>query len=465
MFSTSIFVNIISMFTSVYIARVFAPEKYGEYGVLLSIIAVFQSIASLGLPSILTREIARNQEHSRFYYVAARTMANWGCLLAWVLATAFGLIFYAVPVTQLVLILLIIWMNNVWAILQSTAYGMQRMEFNGMINLATTLVLMLVYVAIPRRFISIDCVLLVSLICLTLKNIVYYFVCRRQKIFTGAVPEAREVRKKGRWMIYASYSFLVMGLFSMLTTQVPVFFLSTNSSAEEVGYFNTANKLLLPLVLFVSTLSTAIFPNLSQLYVNDRVRYVQKLKLVFSTIAFLGILSCFFLSLFRSEIVALIYGEAYKNTGLVMAYQCWFMLAHVMFCFFGGIFTSSDNQKLLMYLSIAYACVNVPILWIGSYFDAQILSLCYVIGAAINISYHWYFMEKVLDFAISRKFTILLFGSILLFMGLSLVIPEHLNIGFKIAGAFTILGLSVLVLRKKIKATVDEILNRRPSAN
>jgi O-antigen/teichoic acid export membrane protein len=47
--STNLLVSMIAMITSIYIARILSPIHYGEYSVILSIIAMFQVFSCLGL--------------------------------------------------------------------------------------------------------------------------------------------------------------------------------------------------------------------------------------------------------------------------------------------------------------------------------------------------------------------------------------------------------------------------------
>jgi O-antigen/teichoic acid export membrane protein len=455
--SANLLVSLIGMITSIYIARVLSPFHYGEYAVLISIIGMFQVLASLGLPSTITRTIARNQENSKPIFKASIWAYSGGFFIA-----SFFLLLYMLFVNEtnsgfmIVLMILSLFSQSLWSLFENVAFGMQRMEYSGLINLILTSLLFVTYVVIPKAHITVALVLMVSVIAQLFKDGLYYYFCKKNKLFTGEVYENLSFKTNAFQFIKDSLPFLIMGGFSMMSNQMPILFLNANSGAEQVAYFNTANKLLLPITLFITTAMTALFPNLAKLYLTDKESYKDKIKTALFAIALLGVFGAIAVSLFRSEIVTFLYGKAYQNTGLVMAYQCWFIIAFAFFCFFGSIFSSADKQKLLSYLSIAYAIVSVPILWLGSHYGAEYLSLAFIITAVINMSYHWYFMQKILPTPLTNTFTLKLFGLIVLPFGFSFLIPENLGLGLKIFIYLCTIGIIGFLVKNYIISLIKE---------
>jgi O-antigen/teichoic acid export membrane protein len=233
--------------------------------------------------------------------------------------------------------------------------------------------------------------------------------------------------------------------------------LNANSGAEQVAYFNSANKLLLPIELFITAAMTALFPNLSKLYYVNKAKFKYKIKVALTVIICLGVLGAITVSLFSSEIVSLIYGESYRNTSLVMVYQSWFTLAFALFGFFGSIFSSADKQKLLSYLSIVYAAISVPILWLGSHFGAVYLSLAFIVTALINISYHWYFVQKILPTPFSKTFVIKLLLLIFIPLTMSFFIPENLDLFYRLFIYIIVIFIFSISLRRRVYSLWKEM--------
>jgi O-antigen/teichoic acid export membrane protein len=394
------------MFTSIYIARILKPNAYGYYGVILSIVAILQVLSGLGLSATITRKVARNQGKSLAIFLTSLRSYGLGFAATSILFLLYYLCFKNDLTFQLFILIEINLLSlNGWTMIQNVAFGMERMESNGLINLIFTIILLLSYLIIPHTLISVYFVFSISIVIQLIKVITYYFICKKEKNFTGE-PSNKNARIESVQLIKISIPFLVMASFSMFSNQLPILFLNSNSGASQVAFYNTANKLLLPITLVITTLMTAIYPNLSKIYLANKSEYSSRIKIIFKSISVIGISGAIFVILFRNEIVKIIYGTAYIQTGNVMAYQSIFMVVFALFCFIGNIFSSSDHQKLLSKLSIAYAVISVPILWYGSSFGAESLSIAFVIAAILNFTYHWYFLQKILPVPFEKRFTL-----------------------------------------------------------
>jgi O-antigen/teichoic acid export membrane protein len=448
------------MFTSIYIARVLSPVHYGEYSVLLTVSGMFQVFAFLGLPATVTREVARNQDKSKSIFRASIWAFSGGLLIA-----CFFLLIYLLFVTatdsaaMVVLLVLSLFAQSSWGLFESVAFGMQRMEYSGLINLVFTCILFVAYVIIPKEYISVELVFMVSVFSQLLKSVFYYLLVKKNQMLTGEMPTGFGDRVNAVQIVKISLPFLVLGIFSMLSNQLPILFLNFNAGAEQVAFFNTANKLIMPINLFITTAMTALFPNLSRLYHFDKDAYVAKIKMGFTFIAILGVFGAVTVSLFSTEIVSIVYGKSYSHTGVVIAYQVWFTIAFAFFCFFGGILSSADKQKTLSYLSIAYSIVSVPILWIGSHYGAESLALAFIIAAMINMSYHWYFMQKMLASPFTKTFTVKLILIVAVPFMVSLFIPENLNFIYRFVAYISIILIIIFTFNKRIRYAVKNLKN------
>ena len=115
-----------------------------------------------------------------------------------------------------------------------------------------------------------------------------------------------------------SMPYYILNIFSLVSTQLPILFLNSNSSITEVSYFNIANKLLLPMTLFIHSALVALFPNQAKEFVRNQQRFTTKASLMLYFISVVGTISCLIISLFKNEVVLLLYGENYASTGNVL---------------------------------------------------------------------------------------------------------------------------------------------------
>ena len=432
--------HLATMVINIVLARKLAPALFGEYTLIITYLAIFTTISSLGVRQVIIRSIARHQENSLFFFRISLYLRFWGFLFA---VSVYAFYVYVADknfATSISVILLAgVFSNSLWDALQNVAFGMQRMEWTSIINVTGNLILMSFYLLLPNSLFSVKIVVLFFVSILLLKDFCYYISIKLNKLLTSS-GELLPTNYYG--ILKESFPFYLLSLFTLFSTQLPVVFLEMNSNIEEVAFFNSANKLLLPLTLFMNTAMTAIFPNQAQLYARNKRNFGLLSKKI---LLFLVVIGCFLalsVSLLRNELVLILFGEIYKNTGDVMSFQCWFLVLNIIFNFIGTTFGAADRQKLLAITSFVYAGISFPILYYSAYYGAIGLSIGYIIAGVINMTYNYYYFIKTLSIYISLKFTVCLFGLILLCMLTAFAIPSNLNI-FSRVGLVIVLTLIV----------------------
>tara|TARA_E500000331_G_scaffold123539_1_gene121042 strand:+ start:7678 stop:9099 length:1422 start_codon:yes stop_codon:yes gene_type:complete len=450
--SSNIVTSVVGMFTTIILARNLSPNFYGEYGVILSYLSMLNVFSSFGINTIITRDIARDNGLALKIFYSSNLVLILGFVASILLSfLLFEINFIQFNISYLYLVFLILLSNFISNNIQSVSFGVEKMEHIGIISLIISFSTLLFYINLSKDFFSVKVILLTLVFAGFLKNLLLYVTSNYRGIFNNQIFKFDEVIKYAFKLIKLGMPFYIMGFFSMFSNQLPIQFLNNNSNFEEVAFFNTANKLLLPITLFIGTALTAFFPTLSKLYTNDFSKYkrdvIKALKLIF----LLGIVAATFFSLFKVEIVLLIFGIEYKDASNVLAYQVWFMLFFSIFNFIGSILSSSDNNWLLTFLSLAYCVVSVTILWFSSFYGAEMLSIGFLVSAIINLFYHWFFMEKILDWPFTflnrtEFLLLLLIPALFLFL-----LPADLSIVVRLLLFLIIIFTSLIYLIKTLK--------------
>jgi O-antigen/teichoic acid export membrane protein len=217
----------------------------------------------------------------------------------------------------------------------------------------------------------------------------------------------------------------------------------------EVGYFNVSNKLLSPLSIVINTALVTLFPHFSQLYINDKAGFYYQIKKAFILFTIIGIFGAFCVTLFRSEVVNILFGEAYSKSSLVMSYQCWFLVLNTgLLSLISNLLGAMDKQRTLSKITIVGSIISVPVLWYGSKFGAENLSLAYLIFNLFQFSYCWIFLVRFSEKNLNTAFFIRLIAGFLLFMLVSLLLPPSLSIIIRIVVFVITCGIFVLSIRK-----------------
>lgn len=435
----------IAMFTNIIIARWLAPERYGEYALLLTYITLFQVVATLGLRHMVIRTIAINQDKSRYYFYIATLWRLIGYLFCIAVIYVYNLVNPLGYDTFFYFALLAgIFFESFLDNFQNVAFGMQRMEWTSIVNVSVSALTLLAYSVLPAGYIDITNIVIIFLAAALTKNILYYACLVKSRLLKGEASFGKIKREDSSYIIKNSFPYYILAIFTLFSSQFPIIFLKDNCGIQEVAYFNTANKLLLPLMLFLNTAMTALFPNQSILFAKDKAAFNGKAKQILTLLCILGVFCAAVISLFRSELVMLLYGNEYKATGNVMAYQCWYLVLYALFCFIGGTFGAANRQKLLATTSIVYAVVSAPILYWFSKHGAEGLSVGYLVASVVNMTYNYYYLNRVIDHALTKAFTFKLFSLIVLAFTLSNLVPESTPLYIKIILLLAMSGAAYL---------------------
>lgn len=455
LFVCNIMVNIIGLFINMFLARKLQPEGYGEYGLVLSWSSILLVVSSLGIQQVAIRSIAQNQDKSGFYFKVSFIAR----MLGYIITAILFILYYRNFIEKSNFILLIILSQTLvltaWDGIQNLAFGMQRMEYTGYINVFGQIILISLYVILPKSAINITVILILLVTIGALKDIAYYYKCRKEKLFVNSLSDYNKISKNNIYgIIKESFPFYVLAVFTLFTTQFPVLFLERNAGLSEVAYFNTANKLMVPMTTMLNTIMVALFPNLAKDAADNPSVFIEKVKKIITTIIPFAIFICCIIAMFRDEIVYILFGSSYRNTGMVMSTQCWYIVMNFLFSLFGTVWAATKHDNLLSSLSILYACVNTPILWITSKYGASAMSCGYIIGAFINMTYHYWFFLKTLGHKINAAFSIKLFLLLCFGIAFSFIFPINISLLYRFIVSVILAIITAVYLRNKLKATI-----------
>lgn len=442
-----------NMVINIILARKLAPESYGLYALFLTYVTLFFTFSTLGLRRIVIRCIARDQNNSKKYFFVSLIIRFYGVILA---SLAFVIYNQINPVFDdnffVLMILAGIFLQSYWEGFQNVAFGMERMETTSYINVGMALILLLTYLCIDKSLITVELVVGIYTLNFFAKDSVYLFSLFKQKLIKGHYKHnKRQFNLIQKEMLVDSMPYYILNIFSLASTQLPILFLNSNSSLTEVSYFNIANKLLLPMTLFIHSALVALFPNQAKEFVKNQQRFTSKASQMMYFISLVGTIGCLVISMFKSEVVLLLYGESYASTGEVLNLQCWYMVLFSVFGFIGNTLGAADKQKWIASLSIFYACVNAPLLWYCSKFGATGLSYGYLVGAVLNLTYHIYYLQKAMPVKIPSQTFFISFAILISGFFLSVSISDSLSIYMRIL-LIVIVFVLIFLCKNKIVA-------------
>lgn len=410
---TNILIQVLSIFSSIRLARQLQPLGYGVFNLIALQASIFSIVACYGLRLVIIRHIARNNNDARKVFVLSSHIRLVTTAIALILMFFYNLAFGHESLSTLLVLAVmgLILFQTSWDTIESIFFGFEKMETSGIINLIFTLIWIAEIYIIPNSYFNVEVLSLTFVLNQGLKSLFYYFWMRRSIL--NKMPSTTFTNYSEHVdFIKQSNFFFVLAIFSSIQNQMPILLLQFNSTVDQIGLFNLGNRILGPLQMMLNLLLVALFPMLSRLATEDKPLFAKRVKSLMNIIILSGILGSVFFALFSNDVVYLLYGEAYKTSARVILIQCWFTVLFAIFCTIGSVLSALDKQKLLSRLSIIYATTAFPIFYVGTKYGAIGLAWAFVIAAFVNMTYHWVIFRNLIDQNISILYSISIFSII-----------------------------------------------------
>jgi O-antigen/teichoic acid export membrane protein len=448
--ATNIFIQLLSILTSIRLARLLQPAGYGLYNLLLIQGSLFSIIAAFGLHLVIIRYVARNRSDSKYVFGISIQIRIASTLCAILILFIYNIFINKVSITPFFLFLLSFYIIflTFWDSVQNIAFGNERMESAGYLNLLFTCVWVIAVYAIPKDFFNIDILLSIFIFIQILKTFSYYFWLKK-KIFSKINPTTIKPDINYKSIIKQSKYFFILAVMGTFQTQLPVLMLNQNSSLDQVGIFNLGYRILSPLQMVLNVALTSLYPYFSRLAFENKELFVKRIKNLLNLIVVLGVWCCICFSLFSREVVLLLYGNAYLSSAKVILIQCWSTLLFAIFSTIGTVLSSFDKQRMLAILSIVHAFIAISIYYWGTKYGAIGLAWAFVISAYLNLTYHWIVFKNFLSPYITISYLVILSAIIILFNIGTLFVPFELSFTLKIVLVISVTLIAVYYLKNK----------------
>lgn len=447
------------IFTSIKIARSLDPTVFGTYNLLNLHVSIVAVIASFGLRNIIIRSIARDKTIVKKVFFIAIIIRAIGLLLSIVLFCTYFLLYRHYDNLLFLLVLVCILSTVLFDLFESVAFGLEKMEFSGVINLLSTMFWLITIMIIPESQLSLHLIFGLFVFFSTLKTTVYFFSIYKVnyiKNFRFEHIEKYQIIQFSKECIPYYY----LSLLTLLSNQIPILFLEYRSGLAQIGFFNIASKVLMPLNLVLTTILAAIFPSLSRLFITNYKIFIRNIKSIFIIITLFSIAFAFGVTLFRYEVIHLLYGEKYINSSLVLGYQGWYLAIYSVVCLIGTILGAINKQKELSYLAIVCTIIQVPILWYGSKYGAQYLSAAFLVATTITFIIHLYVINSYLKNELSFIFYFKIMALYIIGYVVSIFIPVDLGLFYKVIIFIFISITGGYFILKKYKENLKKIFIR-----
>lgn len=317
-FALRIFSLGLSLIIATLFARLLGAKGYGTYAYTMAWINLIVIPANLGLPAILTREIAAKSTSS---WGTIKGLFRWSTttvmIISSVLALVAGLIAWPLLHQQpqslyaLWLALASLPFTALMRLRQASLQGLHRIALSQISEQLVRPILLLAFVLAAYWFLDdqFDVLWILGLYTITMAAAYVSSTVLLKRVLPPNFSQAVAVFEVRRWLSGAAPFLFISGMY-VITTYTDTLMLGIMRSREEAGIYSAVNQGAQLILFAIMTISLSVEPRISKLYAearfldlqrfltnNARAAFLFTLPLAFAFIAF----GHLFLGLFGPE--------------------------------------------------------------------------------------------------------------------------------------------------------------------
>ena len=353
---------------TIWLARYLGPEGFGVYNYVIAFVALFGGIATLGLPTIVVRDLVRESERrgqilgtASGLLVAASVIAGGlACVAAGLLRPEATEVRAAVAIVATTLFF------------QSSA--VVRYWFESQVAVRHVVVA-------ENLALAISAGIRVVLIVQQAPLMAFFWTLLAESALLAALLVAAYVRRVGdmrSWraerlravaLLSAAWPLALSGAILVVQARLDQFMLAEMAGDRELGYYSVALRVAEGLVFFSLALQSSLFPVLVEARRQSVAVFRDKL-LMFYRVSFLAALAvCVPLALLGQWLVPWLFGAAYEPAGPLLA----LMAGRVFLAFMGvarSVYLTIENMQSHATFTLAVGTVLnllLNLLWIPAH--------------------------------------------------------------------------------------------------
>ena len=323
--------------TTIYVIRYLGPKDFGLLSFALSIIGILYPLATLGLDSILFRNIIKNKDNESTLIITAFRMRLAFSILLFLILCIYLLFSNNEYTSNLLIVILFIGLifNSVEVYKQyfNAIIQYKYISFSNIVAviISSLLKILFIYLKLGVIWFAISVVIEKFIIFVTTK----YFYHKKSNFKGGKYNNdvAKKILADSWTLMFTSFA----GMMYIYSDQIIIkYFLDT----EHVGLYAAPTKLLIFLFFIPSLISNIIYPQIMNLHENLKTeKFLIEIERIYFINFLLAIIIMIFLLLFGEWLILFLFGSEYLRSVDILYISSFGLI----FIFFAG-----NNNKLLM---------------------------------------------------------------------------------------------------------------------
>ena len=342
------------------VARYLGTFEFGQLSLALTLFYIFQVLATAGLKTLVTREVAKDRANTGRYLFNGSVVAAAASLLSILILLVFvRLMKYSSETTSIILLLSIgLLPSALSAICESIFQAWERMHYIVCANLPVNVAkIILTFVLLTRGYgLNYTVIILMCsfIFVLCIEWIIIYISIRNLIL----KMEPRFLLE----LVRSASTFLGIDIFVAVFSSIYIVLLSKMTSETEVGLFSAVAQLLTPVMLVMQSIAVSVFPVMCRRFSNNP-QNLQKITEYFITFFFSFVLPISIILYSISDyLILILYGNReFLHGSELLRIVVWSLIPAALTSVLGYELMASQHERIILSLIVIYSLVNLLI--------------------------------------------------------------------------------------------------------
>jgi O-antigen/teichoic acid export membrane protein len=379
------------------VARHLGAREFGQLSLALTLFYVFQVLAMGGLKTLIVRQVAKDLAQTSVYFVNGSLLAVLSSIgsiaVLWVLVR---LMHYS-SATSLFILLLSLGLlpYTLSAVCEAIFQAWQQMRYISYVNVPANLAKIGAAFLLLSRHRGLDAIVLILLSAFTLVAAIEVWIVLRNFPARHASFDVRFSLATMR----SAITFLGIDGTVAIMSSLNFLFLSKLAGEVQVGLYNAATQVVVPLLLVYQSIAQSIFPVMCRKLepgyqsLKQITEYVLELLLVLALPAVAGLLF----------VGGWLLSVLYKNSALVQAFPAlriiaWVLVFQVFTSVLGQALVASDRESVTLRIVAVDAVINLAVGWpLISYLGLRGAAIALLLTRMVDCCLHFIPASRLLN--------------------------------------------------------------------
>lgn len=348
----------IGLTIGVWIGRYLGPGQYGIISYATALVGLFSALAGLGLQGIVVRDIVRRSDCKEEILGTAAALQ--------LIGSVFG---------YLAVITLITWMKDddpltrtitsiIGTIILVKASDVAAYWFDSQVQskyvvlaqdftLAVFAIIKMVLIlnnaditsfawatATESLIISANIIIVFNLKGLKLTSLRFSLACTRS-------------------LLNDSWPLLISSISIIIYMKIDQIMIGQIIGSKELGVYSAVARISEIWYFVPTAIADSVFPSILRSKIKNEEDYYRRLQILYDVLFWLSMAICISISMFSSELIVLLFGEAYREGGSVLAIHTWATVFVSLGVVSGKWFISENLQSMRMIRNLLGVATNI----------------------------------------------------------------------------------------------------------